>query len=410
MKTNNFMHLMAAAAVFAGMVMFTSCNKDDFELPEVIESEVLDEGLSEEITTESTEQGTKLSYESWIMVKGQTRAAFENKVSVTLNNSLWDVNETIGVGDWVFGEKAKTNLTYEAEGSREEGFVTVIDSVLVYTVSYENFQFAFRLPYQVAVYDDKVTRQVMPYYPYSNLQDLGGEFEKLESVVEDNSVYSLRRYTHRIRVDCKGETYEITANILLQRYIGTPSEPYILSSSLVSETSKLSEDGKSILSFLTVNQKWSTGETQDKTYMVSLSAVIHSELLKWIEISGYKDDLAIQNTYLEDGERTSLAQEDDFVYPYALEQNYVVEYNYFTIKIKLAHDIAIYDDGVSMIDFPSFAPTSFVNDFTFTKGNAGEDEIGPYQWYNLKHRLSANMDGYYYPIDGVIDLNVLVRP
>ena len=410
MKTNNFMHLMAAAVIFAGMVMFTSCNKDDFELPEVIESEVLDEGLSEEITTESTEQGTKLSYESWITVKGQTRAAFEDKVSVTLNNSLWDVNDSIEVGNWVFGEKAHTALSYEAQESRQDGFVTVTDSVLVYTVSYDNFQFAFRLPYQVAVYDDRVTRQVMPYYPYSNLQDQGGEFEKLESIVEDNAVYSLRRYTHKISVDCKGKTYEITANILLKRYIGTPDKAYILSSSFVSETSQLSEDGTSILSFLTVNQKWSTGETKDKTYMASLRAVIHSELLKWIEISGYKDDLAIQKTYLEDGERASLVREDEFVFPYALEQNYVVEYNYFTIKIKLAHDIAIYDDGVSMIDFPSFALTSFVNEFTFTKGNAGEDEVGPYQWYNLKHKLSANMDGYNYPIDGVIDLNVLVRP
>ncbi|WP_302129237.1 hypothetical protein, partial [Bacteroides congonensis] len=70
MKTNKFMQFMAAAVVVCGMSVLTSCEKDNYELPEVIESEVYDTGVSSKVTAESGTEGTKLSYESWIMVKG----------------------------------------------------------------------------------------------------------------------------------------------------------------------------------------------------------------------------------------------------------------------------------------------------------------------------------------------------
>ena len=70
----------------------TSCSKDDYELPEVIESEVYDEGEAGEVRAEVGTEGTQLSYESWIMVRGITRASFDNKVSVTLNSELKNVS------------------------------------------------------------------------------------------------------------------------------------------------------------------------------------------------------------------------------------------------------------------------------------------------------------------------------
>ena len=58
--------------------MMTSCSKDDYELPEVIESEVYDEGEAGEVrAAKSGTEGTQLSYESWIMVRGITRASFD---------------------------------------------------------------------------------------------------------------------------------------------------------------------------------------------------------------------------------------------------------------------------------------------------------------------------------------------
>ena len=44
MKTKSLWFATAAAVVLTGMTMMTSCSKDDYELPEVIESEVYDEG------------------------------------------------------------------------------------------------------------------------------------------------------------------------------------------------------------------------------------------------------------------------------------------------------------------------------------------------------------------------------
>ena len=44
MKTKSLWFATAAAVVLTGMTMMTSCSKDEPLLPEVIESEVYDEG------------------------------------------------------------------------------------------------------------------------------------------------------------------------------------------------------------------------------------------------------------------------------------------------------------------------------------------------------------------------------
>ena len=65
MKTKSLWFATAAAVVLTGMTMMTSCSKDDYELPEVIESEVYDEGEAGEVRAEVGTEGTQLSYESW---------------------------------------------------------------------------------------------------------------------------------------------------------------------------------------------------------------------------------------------------------------------------------------------------------------------------------------------------------
>ena len=131
---------MAAAAMLAGTTMMTSCEKEEeISKREVIDSEVLDEGVAEKVTEEVGTEGTQLSYESWIVVRGQTRAAFQNKVSVTLNNRLNNVSREIEVESWETGE-AEILYGYKAGDSRKNGdYVTVTDSVMVCTVSYPGF-------------------------------------------------------------------------------------------------------------------------------------------------------------------------------------------------------------------------------------------------------------------------------
>ena len=76
--------------------------------------------------------------------------------------------------------------------------MTITDSLLVYTVKYENSELAFELPFEVAVYDDGFTRQVMPYYYYSNLQDRGGKIENMDSGEDEG--FGLCAKTHTLRL------------------------------------------------------------------------------------------------------------------------------------------------------------------------------------------------------------------
>ena len=120
MKTNRFWYFMAVAAVFAGMTTLVSCDKEEPFEQEIIESEVLEEGVAEEVTEETGTEGTTLSYESWIVVKGQTRAAFENKVSVTLFNRFNHVIDEVEVDGFEFGEPT-VDISFREAESRAGG-------------------------------------------------------------------------------------------------------------------------------------------------------------------------------------------------------------------------------------------------------------------------------------------------
>ena len=174
MKTNKFWFVMAAAAMLAGTTMMTSCEKEEeISKREVIESEVLDEGVAEKVTEEVGTEGTQLSYESWIVVRGQTRAAFQNKVSVTLFNRFNHVIDEVEVENFDFGQP-EVGISYQTSDSRkEQDYVTVVDSVLVYSLKYENgFVLEYELMYEVPTYDDGITEKEMPYQQKLPLQKI----------------------------------------------------------------------------------------------------------------------------------------------------------------------------------------------------------------------------------------------
>ncbi len=261
MKTNKFWSYLAAAAMMTGMVMVTSCTKNDFELPEVIESEVLDEGLDANVKETNGTEGTQLSYESWIVVKGITRAEFENKVSVTLNNQLNHISGELDVQDFNEG-KPTLELSRKVGENKKDGFVTVTDSILVCTVHYPGFSFDYELTYQVGVYDDGVTRQVMPYYQYENITDKGSSFSASEKVNENGKEYEKRMLTHELEVTFNGEVYTVSAEFVL--YKGRV-EDVLLSSKVVSEGSKIvssTETSVTTSSFIIVEQEWSVSGTK----------------------------------------------------------------------------------------------------------------------------------------------------
>ena len=359
MKTNNFMHLMAAAAVFAGMVMFTSCNKDDFELPEVIESEVLDEGLSEEITTESTEQGTKLSYESWIMVKGQTRAAFENKVSVTLNNSFNNVEEVIEISDFDIGD-CRTQVGYELNTIRQEGFVTISDSILVYKVMFKEFSFSYDLFHEIGVYDDKVTRQTMPYHPIYNIRDNGYKLTDMNFIIEDDGegqqvVYLRKQLDHSMSFDFNDKTYTLSAKIELKKYAGF--HPAIVSSEIVKSGISDVEHNTWLSrysSWIELKHCYSNGNIANQTYKVEAMQIgIDFDIQKYKELpdaniellsAGFAEEIQVDTVGIPD--RLVICEQ---------KRNYKVEYNYFTLYYPVHEYKAYYNDGINRFEMPSLS-------------------------------------------------------
>ena len=264
MKTNKFWFVVAAAAMLTGTMMMTSCEKED-ELfkHEVIESEVLDEGVAQEVTEEVGTEGTQLSYESWIVVKGQTRAAFENKISVTLNNRLNNVSREIEVESWETGE-AEISYGYKAGDSRKNGdYVTVTDSVMVCTVNYPNFSFDYELLYQVAVYDDGVTRQVMPYHKYENIVDQGCEFSELEDVTENGVTSKRQKCIHSLLVTFNGKEYKVSSELILKKVM--KGEDKLLASKVIDEGIEFVKTDNwsgETTSWILIEQNWSESGTK----------------------------------------------------------------------------------------------------------------------------------------------------
>ena len=293
---------MAAAAVFAGMTTLVSCDKEEPFEQEIIESEVLEEGVAEEVTEETGTEGTTLSYESWIVVKGQTRAAFENKVSVTLNNTLNNVSKEIEVENWETGD-AEISLSYKAGDSRKNGdYVTVTDSVLVCTVSYPNFSFDYELIYQVAVYDDGVTRQVMPYYTYENPVDNGCTLTELEDVTEDGVTYKRQQCTHSITVTFNGREYTVSSAIVLKKAV--KGEDVLLASRIVDEGIEFTNTGfwsGEVVSWIMLEQTWSESGIKQVKKEISLT-----------------NDM-LESTGVTTGVLSSMLGPDDFAYTLEIE-------------------------------------------------------------------------------------------
>lgn len=348
MKTNKFMQFMAAAVVVCGMSVLTSCEKDDYELPEVIESEVYDTGVSSEVTAESGTEGTKLSYESWIMVKGITRANFDNKVSVTLNGELNHQTAVCQINHWAIGDY-ETTISREVADQYTEGFVTVTDSVLVYTLNFAEFSFSYRLNYEVPVYDDHVTRQVMPYYYFSNLQDNGGKLEKADSYVDEGIAYARRIYRHSISVDFGGETYEVKAEVTLRRTIGPASSPYILRSEVMDKSVEALSNGNGFLSSIKVKSVMSTGSEEEKTYTAELPLISERTTGEEITVRGSLSDLKLESTEIEETGR-SFEEGGEYVTLERISENCVLHYNEFDLRIPLVRYGALFDNIVIQED------------------------------------------------------------
>ena len=289
MRTIKFGPIMTAAMLWTAMIL-TSCGDPlSPDNQQVVESKVLDKGLSNKVNTKQLSgtdetgkqiSGTDLSYESWIKVQTKTapktraggndgdvvtvllKDVFHNTDStITFNNKFFDI------GDYT------TDISYRVKGTRQDGYVTITDSVMVYTVSFEDFSFEYELEYEVAVYDDGISRALMPYHKIQNLKDKGMEIVPIESVHDESlTVFARRQINHSISVDLNGETYIIKGKVILQMPYGTADEPYVKKSELLSSSYYTS--GDQVHSELRLKRWWSDGQVKTETLDIQLNAYI----------------------------------------------------------------------------------------------------------------------------------------
>ena len=361
MKTKSLWFATAAAVVLTGMTMMTSCSKDDYELPEVIESEVYDEGEAGEVRAEVGTEGTQLSYESWIMVRGITRASFDNKVSVTLNNAFNNVDSVIEVGSFNLGE-CRTELVYEAANSRRQDFVTVTDSLLMYKVTFDVFSFSYDLYHEIGIYDDGITRQTMPYHPIRNVRDNGYTLTDLDFIIENNGegeqvVYLRKRFDHSVSLDFNGKTYTLTAKIELRLYAG--AHPAVVSSRLIASGIR---DVKNELwtgtytSWAEVEHRYSDGSIGNKTYTIeNMRTEIDADIEKYKELPDA--DLRLAGAGFADAVVRDTVGMPERMVVCKVRRQYDVEYNYFTLSFPVSEYEAYYDDGLTRFEMPSLKYT-----------------------------------------------------
>ena len=344
-------------------MIFASCSSDDDPmLPEVIESEVLDKGMDDtasskpSINPNGVTTGTQFSYKSWIMVKGQTRAAFENKVEVTLNNVFANTDTVITVSNFDLGDY-KTVVSKRKRSERQEGFVTVSDSVMVYSVQFAEFSFDYELDFEHAVYNDGVTKQNMPYHPIGTIKDNGYKLEELDFVIEkevdgQQSVYLRKLLRHSISVAFNGKTYDLSAKVELRKFVGY--HPCAISSEVQNSGISNVVDGTwsgTYTSWLEVKHVYSDGKTAVKKYEVTnMIGEIEYDMLSYkilpsadvkLERSGF-EGVAVRDT---------IGMPDKSV---IIEKTriYVVQYNLFTLSYPVKEYEAYYNDGLLKADYP----------------------------------------------------------
>ena len=396
----NFIFAVITAAV---MMSLSACVEklEPEVLPEVIESEVTGRGMDAITATSSDKDGVKtqeLSYRSWIKVKGQTKASFDNTVEIKLTNTLVDSDtttfyrtDTTIVWGNLDPEGYVTRTDYRVRGTRTEGFVTITDSVLVYTIDYGGFSFNYELDYEVAVYDDGITREVMPYHRIESIVDKGAAFSRLETTDDGKYVYARKRLDHTIAAECNGKTYEVKANVTLCKFVCYASQPYVKRSQIL-DSYCFSLGDETVMSFVEVNRTWSDGREETVKLEKRLRAAVEGGYLGGTKVvRGYSDPLCVVSASLkEDRADITSYGEKDYVPVERVKYNWNIQYNYFDVNIDLYNDVAYYDDYYSYLKFPSY---EFSDITTLTPDvkliESGSDEHGAYDDYVVHQTITA---------------------
>lgn len=345
MKKNLSLILLATLTSF----LLAACKE---KLPVVIQSEVTGSGADNSvsvktITAENDASVQILSYKSWINVKGRTKGSFDHVVTVTLNNELpntaMEVNRDFRV-DALTMNMAETEKHYKLRDTHKDGFVMISDSVLVYTLRHGNFTFSYELMYEVPVYDDGVTREVMPYYRYENLVDKGYTIESQDSKVLNGTAYGCALYRHSIEVTFNDKVYTICANITLLKELGPASEPYVVRTKVLKNTCTSFKDY--IMSYITIQKEWSTGKTQTTDHAVILLGQIQEVIADIPVVNNYSGIIQYESSEVTEDETYNNGCEDN-IFIFRHRRRVQFNWNCFYLTIDVYGDTAYYDDDIT---------------------------------------------------------------
>jgi hypothetical protein len=358
MKTKMFWLAIALGAV---LTTFSSCEKDDPN-EVVLNSQIVGSGFSGNIKKQVNEDGTiVLSYDAWIEViqekgsvtrSGTVSANGGIRYPVTLFTTLKALDNVIKIDFTQLGEP-QINVSYKKGKFLTDGYVAVQDSVLVYGVKYNDFSFEYELTYQVGVFNDGVSLQVIPYHRIENPREGKIEIKDAPSEVIDGIPYAVKFYRHTILVDVGDEEYEIEARLKLIRQIGNAGDVYIVKSEVESQSIAPLSSGEGFISILNVKQTMSDNTVKLIQKKAELGFEAENVVSPLIKARGSASDFKLVGLHFNQEHVYESMQEDGNVRLRHYTYHAVVEFNHFSVVIPFRRMEAWYDDAVLQVDFPS---------------------------------------------------------
>lgn len=363
MKYYSFFAIYTAVA----MICFCSCTESVVVIPPVSESKIVNCGLDDVVAVKETtsEEGVcvhEFSYKSWVEVHGvvaNTGKEFDKTVTTHLNGKLTaPVPQEIEVENLSIAIDAANVVVSqhsEARGVRKEGNVTITDSVLICTFEHTGFSFSYELSYEVPVYDDGYTNEVMPYYRYENIVDKGDTIVKGKHIYVNDKAYTYNTYQHRLEVSFNGKPYTLQAEVkLLREFEGEVGEPFITASEVTFQD--FVEFDNYDISVISVYRTWSDGRMEGSSMSADLYRIARPKTESPLAVYDYNGNFSYISS--EIAAKESYLQEDNGRYVHVVRHSKIFKINFsqVSVEIEVIGDEAYYDDGVLChIYYPSNA-------------------------------------------------------
>lgn len=400
MKTKLYLLIMAAAAV---IITLSSCEKEPYE-PTIIDSDVLGEGISSKVTEKTITNtdgttSTSLSYESWLNLKVETRAFYDRRASIVIDNNFRTLHQSeANVLGFVFNDyqivKDYTGtLPQLAEG---QSSVYVSDSLLRLVINRGPFTLDFPLPYKVPVYNDGITKQKMPYYTYTDVKDLGYDVAAVDSRVVGDKAYACKMYTHKVEV-CFNDIYKVVeGKVLLMREMCPANQNYLVKSKRVgSNVSYNVQEG--FVSRLIVNQAWSSGENKDAMVDTRLNVDVYPvfSTSQALVIEASPSEVKFEGFEIEFDRYGGVEDVTEQVKRETVHENLMVKLGVLQVALPLVSSELYYDDMVLQTTMKNFKFSA--NDFTFkdAKLTFVSKDVDGNDIYKLKVQVEAFPGGWF---------------